>query len=96
MLFSNINDMKTTMTISVDKELKDAFSNFSKQIWTNPTNLINMLMVNTISTRQVNFWSKNDDKFEIEAFSEEEMNSLMNNKSIQKNYDKLKKILINV
>lgn len=90
--------MKTTMTISVEKELKDAFSDFSKQIGTNPTNLINMLMVNTISTRQVNFWSKNDDVFEIEAFSEDEIKSFSNEfiEKTNKNTKKLEKLLANI
>jgi antitoxin component of RelBE/YafQ-DinJ toxin-antitoxin module len=90
--------MKTTMTISVDKELKNAFSNFSKQIWTNPTNLINMLMVNTINTRQVKFWSRESDDFEIEAFSEDEINSFSSEfiEKTNENTKKLEKLLANI
>jgi len=88
--------MKTTMTISVEEDLKKAFFAFSKQIWTNPTNLVNMLMKNTIITKEINFRANNFLDLEIEPFSEEEIKSLTNNKGIQKNTKRLEKILINV
>lgn len=47
--------MKTTMNITVNPELKKAFSEFAKSIETTPTNLLNMLMKNVITTRKVTF-----------------------------------------
>lgn len=96
MLFYKYFYMKTTMTISVEEDLKKAFFIFSRQIWTNPTNLVNMLMKNTISTREVNFRADNFLDLEIEAFSEDEIRSLKSNKSIEKNTKKLEKLLANI
>lgn len=90
--------MKTTMTISVDEDLKKEFFAFSKQIWTNPTNLVNMLMKNTITTREVNFRANNSLDLEIESFSEEEIKSFWEDfiKKTNENTKKLEKLLANV
>jgi antitoxin component of RelBE/YafQ-DinJ toxin-antitoxin module len=42
--------MKTTMTISLEKDLKENFTNFSKSLGTNPTNLLSMMMKNTLNS----------------------------------------------
>ncbi|MDD5213527.1 MAG: hypothetical protein PHG82_03810 [Candidatus Gracilibacteria bacterium] len=76
--------MKTTMTISVDKDLKEAFSIFSREMGTTPTNLMNMMMKNTVNRRDYDVSG-----FEIEAFSKDEKESLLTNKSIQKSMAKL-------
>ncbi|MDQ1433137.1 MAG: hypothetical protein QG634_313 [Patescibacteria group bacterium] len=83
--------MKTTMTISVDKDLKDAFSTFSREIGTTPTNLMNMMMKNTVSRRDYDIFG-----FEIEAFSKEEKEFLMKNKSIQKSIEKINSLSLNI
>lgn len=48
--------MKTTMNISVDEKIKKDFTEFSKSIGTNPTNLLNMFMVESIKKQSVTFW----------------------------------------
>lgn len=90
--------MKTTMTISVEEDLKREFFAFSKQIWTNPTNLVNMLMKNTIINREVNFRANNFLDLEIEPFSEDEIKSFWDDfiKKTDQNTKKLEKLLANI
>ena len=87
--------MKTTMTISLEKDLKEDFSTFARDIWTNPTNLLNMMMKNTLSTREVRFWKPILD-IEVEPFSEEEVKMLQENPRIQENLRKAEKLLANI
>lgn len=47
--------MKTTMTISLEKELKQKFTRFSRSLWTNPTNLLSMMMKSTLNSWEVKF-----------------------------------------
>lgn len=85
--------MKTTMNISLDKELKVAFTEYAKGIGTNPTNLINMLMKNTINTKGFSIWHNPLLDIEIERYSKKELNELMSSKSIIKNTAKLRELL---
>lgn len=41
--------MKATMSVSVERDIKEKFSHFAKSIGSNPTNLLNMFMVETIN-----------------------------------------------
>lgn len=75
MLFYNNFHMKTTMTISVEEELKNEFFTFSKELGTNPTNLMNMFMKDSVRKRKIEFSAPAHFDLEIEAFSEEEMQS---------------------
>lgn len=45
--------MKTTMNISVDSSLKKAFKDVATAMWTNPSNLMQMLMTNAVNTGKV-------------------------------------------
>ena len=87
--------MKTTMTISVDEELKKDFFNFSIEVWTNPTNLLNMLMKQTITTRELRFRTNNSLDLEIEAFNQDEINSFSSDfhKKTNENTKKLETLL---
>ncbi len=85
--------MKSTLTISLEKDLKEAFVSFAKSLWTNPTNLLNMMMKNSIVTRELNFVSPTNIDIEIEPFCNEEIKSLNNNKNIRRDYKKLEKLL---
>jgi antitoxin component of RelBE/YafQ-DinJ toxin-antitoxin module len=58
--------MKVVMTISVTKELKEAFARLAKELETNPTNLANMLMRRAISSRSIEFSRPQVLDFEIE------------------------------
>jgi hypothetical protein len=84
--------MKTTMTISLEKDLKKNFTNFSRSLWTNPTNLLSMMMKNTLNSWEVKFSANPFLDIEVESFWDEEIKSLKNNKSIQKNTKKLERI----
>lgn len=87
--------MKTTMNISVEKGLKESFSVFAKSIWTNPTNLINMLMQDAVNHKRVNFsWNPYLD-IDIESFSKEELEDLKNSKSIIESTEVIKNVLSN-
>ena len=88
--------MKTTMNISVEANLKEAFTNFAREIWTNPTNLINMLMQNSVNNREVLFTRKRPNlDIEIESFSKEELEELKDSKSIIDSTKRIKKALSN-
>ena len=87
--------MKTTMNISVEKKLKEEFTSFAREIWTNPTNLINMLMQNSVNNREVSFTRKKANlDIEIEPFTNEEIESFWEEfiKKSQSNTKKIKKI----
>jgi antitoxin component of RelBE/YafQ-DinJ toxin-antitoxin module len=67
--------MKTTMSVSVEQELKKQFMDFAKSIGTNPTNLLNMFMVETIHTWEIRF-KRNYLEIEFSDFSPEESENL--------------------
>ncbi len=76
--------MKSTMTISLDKSLKEKFTDYAISLWTNPTNLLNMIIVNYIKSPTIIFKNpllEND----IEDFSDKQIKELMNDKSVIKN-----------
>ena len=85
------------MTISVEKDLKNEFFVFSKELWSNPTNLMNMFMKDSIRKRKIEFSTASDFDMEIEAFSKEEMQSFWK-EFLQKtltNTQKLEELLTN-
>lgn len=45
--------MKTTMNISVDASLKKAFKEVATAMWTNPSNLLQMLMTDAVNTGKI-------------------------------------------
>jgi len=47
--------MKDTMTISLEKGVKERFSRFAKSLGTNPTNLLNMMIVHSMNTQSITF-----------------------------------------
>lgn len=75
--------MKTTMNISVDASLKKAFKEVATAMWTNPSNLMQMLMTNAVNTGKVSI-----DVFdcihtkEDEAAFQEAMNDLENGETV--------------
>lgn len=75
--------MKTTMNISVDASLKKAFKEVATAMWTNPSNLMQMLMTNAVNTGKVSI-----DMFdcihtkEDEAAFQEAMNDLENGETV--------------
>ena len=84
--------MKTIMTISLEEELKKSFTDFAKSLGTNPTNLLCMMMKNSISSKEISFTNPSLLDLEIEPFSEEEIEDLMKDKSIRDNMKKLENI----
>lgn len=87
--------MKTTMTISLEKELKQNFTRFSRSLWTNPTNLLSMMMKNTLNSWEIKFSVNPFLDIDIESFWNEENKLLSSNKNIQKNTKKLQRIFSN-
>jgi antitoxin component of RelBE/YafQ-DinJ toxin-antitoxin module len=63
--------MKTTMSVSVEKDIKDQFLNFAKSIGSNPTNLLNMFMVETINKGEIQF-KRNYLEMEFDSFSQKQ------------------------
>ncbi len=84
--------MKTTMTISLEKDLKQEFTEFSKALGTNPTNLLSMMIKSTLNSWEVKFSVSPFLDVEVESFSKKETKALKNNKNIQKNIKKLEKV----
>ena len=47
-------EKNAVLNLSIPKDLKEEFTQFAYKLWTNPTNLLKMLIKNTLATRQVN------------------------------------------
>lgn len=88
--------MKTTMTISVEKDIKADFKAFAKELWTNPTTLLSMFMRDSTRRRGVRFWNQSDIEFEFESFWQDELKDLYEDKEIQNNSKKMEWLLANV
>ena len=82
--------MKTKMSITIDDELKQLFKAFAKSVWTNSSNLIQMMMSNALTTWEVRFKS-NGYSFVVEDFSDNELGDLI--KEWWKDYNKLTNLL---
>jgi antitoxin component of RelBE/YafQ-DinJ toxin-antitoxin module len=52
--------MKTRMTITVDKDVKDKFQQIAKNLWSNTSTLTNMFFVSVINTWSVNYYDNID------------------------------------
>lgn len=48
--------MKTVLNINIDSELKKEFQLFAKELGTNPTNLLNMMIKEALRNWSVSFW----------------------------------------
>ena len=87
--------MKTTMTISIEEQIKKDFQEFAKDMWTNVTNLLSMFMRDSARKRELKF-SGNNFNIEFENFSKENLDDLINDKQIIENTSKMEKLLCNV
>ena len=87
--------MKTTMTISIEENIKRDFQEFAKDLWTNVTNLLSMFMRDATKRKQVQFSSISYD-MEFKRFSKDNLEELINDKKIKENTLKMEKILSNV
>jgi antitoxin component of RelBE/YafQ-DinJ toxin-antitoxin module len=89
--------MKDTITISIEKDLKQEFVTFAKSLGTNPTNLLCMIMKDTIKKREVTFGNTMS-SFEIEPFSEEEIKGFSENfiKKTNTNTKKMENLLAHI
>ena len=87
--------MKTTITISIEEQIKKDFQEFAKDMWTNVTNLLSMFMKDSTRRRELKF-SGNHFNIEFENFSKENLDDLMNDKQIIENTSKMEKLLCNV
>lgn len=61
-------ERNAVMNINLPRSLKEDFTRLAYNLWTTPSNLLKMLMQNTITTRQVNLRANPFDKddWEIE------------------------------
>jgi len=64
------------MSVSVERDIKEKFSHFAKSIGSNPTNLLNMFMVETINKWEIRF-KRNYLEMEFEDFSQEQSDALI-------------------
>ena len=71
--------MKTRMTITVDKDVKDKFQQIAKNLWSNTSTLTNMFFVSVINTWSVNYYD-NIDNYWAKLYHEY-INSSEENKS---------------
>lgn len=88
--------MKTEMIINVEKDLKKKLLSLAKEKWVSPDDFINSLLQKAVNKKWFTPKTRMMIDFEIEPFSEEEIKSLMDNKSIQKNYNELSRLLAKV
>ncbi|MCH2188980.1 hypothetical protein MK079_04095 [Candidatus Gracilibacteria bacterium] len=89
--------MKDTLTISLEKEMKQDFTLFAKSLGTNPTNLLCMMIQSTMRGKKVEFHNPNIE-LEIESFSDTEIKEFSDNfmNRTQKNTDKMEHLLTHV
>lgn len=83
---------KSTMLISIDRELKEKFQARAKKMGTNASNLVSMVMVQFLE-------SKSPEKYldlEIEPFTDEEMEEMMNDKELQKKIARMNSLLAKI
>lgn len=68
---------KTIITISIDKDTKENFSKYARDMWTNMSNLISMFMKNAPRSRKLEFFSPieeiNPDNWEKNSIDEYEL-----------------------
>ncbi len=87
--------MKTTMTISVEEDIKAEFKIFAKELGTNPTTLLSMFMRDSARKWGIRFWSYTNIDFEFESFSAEELMDLKEDTGISGNTLKMERLLAN-
>lgn len=75
--------MKTNISISADEKLVEEFTTLAKELWTNRTNLLNMMMTDAIKSSNFTVKRKYFD-IQVENFSQEEEKSINNLASFQK------------
>jgi len=95
LLSYNYKNMKDTMTISLEKELKESFARFAKSLGTNPTNLLNMMMVHSLNTKSITFEAPQN-FFELEQFSNSELKDLQDSFKIRNGLEEIESLLENV
>ncbi len=86
------------INISLPKELKKKFTALASEMWTNPTNLLKMFIISSLNNKELKFFTsqKIENNFEIEPFTQEEINNLMKNKNISKNLKEINTLLANI
>lgn len=78
-----MKSVNVAMNLSIPKDLKDEFSKIAYGLWTNPTNLLKMLMKQTITTRQINFSISTFEDIEIEPLDTNDWWDDFNKKSFE-------------
>ncbi|MDA9129124.1 hypothetical protein N9J72_01440 [Candidatus Gracilibacteria bacterium] len=87
--------MKDTMTISLDREVKQKFSSFAQSLGTNPTNLLNMMIVHSMNTKSITFQTP-EVHFEIEQFSKNELDDIQKSGTMKSGIKEMNTLLSNV
>ncbi len=82
---------KATMTITLDPELKTELQKYAKNLGTNASNLMSMLVTQYIKRPRNPL-----ENMEFEAFTDEEMEEMMSDKDFVKNINKMEKLLAKI
>ena len=83
--------MKDTITISLEKGVKERFSKFAKSLGTNPTNLLNMMIIHSMNTKSITFCVPNI-SWEFESFSKSELDDIMSDSKITQGLQEMQSI----
>ncbi len=87
--------MKTTMTITIEENIKRDFKKLADNMWISMNKLLSLIIKELVEKRKNNFsWIKYD--IEFERFSKDNLKDLINDYTIIKNTSKMKKILSNI
>lgn len=84
---------KSTMTITLETDIKTNLKETAKEMWTNASNLLSMIIVKFIKDKQ-----KYDplNNIEFENFSIEEMKAINGDKEFQKEIEEMNKLIAKV
>lgn len=76
-------EKNSAINISVPKELKEEFSKLAYTLWTNPANLIKILMTQVVLTKEINLKFTPSSNIEVEALNTSDWWKDFNKKSYE-------------
>lgn len=84
---------KSTMTITLEKDIKENLKRVAGEMWTNASNLLSMIVVKFIKEKKIEDPFKN---IEFEPFTKEEIYNINNDEEFQDEIKKMEKLLVKI
>ncbi len=84
---------KSTMTITLEKDIKENLKRVAGEMWTNASNLLSMIVVKFIKEKKIEDPFKN---IEFEPFTKEEIYNINSDEEFQDEIKKMEKLLVKI